>query len=1264
MGWKFTLSFFAVCLLFSWQLNGQDCGTSFVDSGGANGNYFNNESQSWTFCPDEAGDLVTLNFSVVEVESCCDVLAIYNGADTSTPLEFDLESPEAFTSSSADGCLTVTWSSDGSVVFAGWAANITCAPPPPCPNPENLSLVNATSSGAIIEWDQVGNVSLWDIEVVPSGMAPAGTPTITDIAASPYTWEGGDSGTSYDLYLRGHCDEEGLFTNWVGPLVFTTNPACGDSFYDTGGPNGTYQNNEFETWTFCPDNPGDLVTLNFISVSVETCCDEIAIYDGSDTSTPLETDLENPASFSSTTEDGCLTVTFDSDGSVIFDGWEAIISCAPAPPCPNPTMLSVLNTTTTGAVIEWNQVGDVTVWDMEIIPAGALPTGIPNATEIMASPYTWDQGESATEYDAYIRGRCETEGEFTNWVGPITFRTAPACGDLFYDTGGPDNPYQVNEDLEWVICPEEAGDQVTLAFLSVEIDPFWGQLGIYNGTGSGTAWSADLESPDIFTSNAEDGCLTVTWTSGPFNPLAGWTALVSCNPAPACPNPVELFVTDITSSGATLNWTEFGDSESWNIEVVPIGTIPTGIPTVANVTSTSYVWDEGESGTEYQFLVQSNCLEGGETSNWTGPVLFATIPGCGDSFFDSGGPNGAYDNGEAESWVFCPDNAGDVVVLDFTFVDTEANFDFLAVYDGSDTSTPFDLELQAPATFVSTTDDGCLSVTFSSDGSVTREGWEAFILCTPCPPVFPQDVSTVNIAAITADALVTTNATEGSLSVEVGLPGFMPGTGTTFNQPAPLLTMSGLIENTTYEYYLIYSCDDGGEGPVLGPYTFTTLFENDLGITGLASPSNDCGIDGFETISIDITNFGGNPQTLFPINYSVNGAPSGISQPQDGFYTGIVSRDSTEEFTFDLEYDFSEPGEYVIEVWTEMMDDSDTSNDTFSITIYNFVPPLYEDFEAGIVPVYFEASPNSFVAPMGDHNAPSSVLSAAFDFESTDPLWLDFPGIGPILGSDTLYFDYRYVNFFDPSSGAILAPNDSLKVMVSTDCGMTYDTISAITGITHVPTAEMTQVAVSLEDYEGLNIKIRMEGTFGIGFNRYFLDIDNINLYRCIGLDLEADVVGAMPGMDDGQVTLTPVGGVGPYEYLWEDGNTEATRNNLALGNYSVSVTDRFGCTGEAIVTVDVFVSSEELPEIVSNIVLAPNPTSSQSIVRANFTSTVDAQVEVVNVLGQTVWRSSVLERINQLEQQIDLSGQANGIYMVRIHADNQIVSRRLLKAD
>jgi len=53
-------------------------------------------------------------------------------------------------------------------------------------------------------------------------------------------------------------------------------------------------------------------------------------------------------------------------------------------------------------------------------------------------------------------------------------------------------------------------------------------------------------------------------------------------------------------------------------------------------------------------------------------------------------------------------------------------------------------------------------------------------------------------------------------------------------------------------------------------------------------------------------------------------------------------------------------------------------------------------------------------------------------------------------------------------------------------------------------------------------------------------------------------------GANDGTITVLPNGGAGGYSYLWSNGATTATAENLAAGTYTVTVTDENGCSATA----------------------------------------------------------------------------------------------------
>ncbi len=110
--------------------------------------------------------------------------------------------------------------------------------------------------------------------------------------------------------------------------------ACSGTLYDTGGSSGAYSNNETITETYC-SNSSNCISVTFNTFSTESCCDDLTIYDGPTTGSPLigvyaGTSLAGQTIQSTT---GCLTFVWDSDFSNTSAGWDATISCSACPTC-------------------------------------------------------------------------------------------------------------------------------------------------------------------------------------------------------------------------------------------------------------------------------------------------------------------------------------------------------------------------------------------------------------------------------------------------------------------------------------------------------------------------------------------------------------------------------------------------------------------------------------------------------------------------------------------------------------------------------------------------------------------------------------------------------------------------------------------------------------------------------------------------------------------------------------------------------------------
>lgn len=169
------------------------------------------------------------------------------------------------------------------------------------------------------------------------------------------------------------------------------------------------------------------------------------------------------------------------------------------------------------------------------------------------------------------------------------------------------------------------------------------------------------------------------------------------------------------------------------------------------------------------------------------------------------------------------------------------------------------------------------------------------------------------------------------------------GTDTTYR-------IRNLEADSRYSFWIDAICRTTDDTTALrGPFEVITQKRRDLGVTRLAAPLTACDLSS-ERVTIGITNFGGEPQAFFNVDYTINGSPSGLSRPADGIYTGVVGVDSTELFTFDTRALMFDPGTYEFRVWTALEGDEDNSNDTMTFTVVHQLQttefPYFENFEA------------------------------------------------------------------------------------------------------------------------------------------------------------------------------------------------------------------------------------------------------------------------------------------------------------------------------
>ncbi len=421
-----------------------------------------------------------------------------------------------------------------------------------------------------------------------------------------------------------------------------------------------------------------------------------------------------------------------------------------------------------------------------------------------------------------------------------------------------------------------------------------------------------------------------------------------------------------------------------------------------------------------------------------------------------------------------------------------------------------------------------------------------------------------------------------------------------------------------------------------------------------------CGIPE-DRVSIQVYNAGIDTLTRFNINYQINGGTI-FREAIDS----ILVPGTSKTFQFQTPFNSSDSGNYTITAWTSDAEDAVAISDTTHFTFVVDPPlalPLIEDFEDGEVEEGWLALAGvpAIYAP-GDHNNDSYILADNMWFGNSE---LEFitANYGPIHAEDSLSFDYRFT-FWEEGTIPLELDGDQLEIGISTDCGQTFTPIWFISEFNHAPTADFTNVKISLSEYAGSSVRFRVFLQRGGG--DYWFDMDNIAILSCPeNLGLSAVVTHlSSPEAQDGSIKITPIRGAGHYTYEWVgDTATTDSISNLSSGIYKVIVTDTIvSCIDSLEVEVGFFTAIKK-PETIKSIHIFPNPATSLIHIELALQSAMSIDIQVLNAVGQVLLRDHP-SKTQKTTRTLNIEDFAPGIYFIKIQIGETVFVKKWVKAD
>ena len=542
------------------------------------------------------GSPLQMVFNAGTIEGCCDDIAIYDGTDNTGTLVYSGNNGgdlTGLTVLSTGASLFMEINSDGSVQCVGsttytpwdWDVDcLTCTPPT-----ATFTVIDVCPAGFNVE------INITDLGTSGSYEVTDGTDTLATAGAG-VTTVGPFTGT-VDITLKHErdntCDltETGL-TLAPCPIEVT----CGMPTNSTY----CYTANDASTFTYVSSDGVSPLVLAFNAGTIENCCDDIFIYDGTDATGTLLFSGANGGDLtglSVTSTGASLFLVVDSDGSIQCDGsttyveWDWDVNCLT---CMVPTAtFTAVDACPAGFNVEVNitDLGDATTVDISdgtTVLAAGVGLGVTSV------------GPFPSDIPVDITIVHDTDNVCDTTAIGLVFSCPLTCGSVFYDTGGPTGTYAANESETWVICPTVAGEMVSLIFNSFEVEGrgdgnCWDAMKIYDGmdatapimsSTAGNCWQNAADGTEYpggslgtpVTATNAMGCLYIEFTSDGSGQFAGWEADVVCVPAASACGSSNVSLATTSAIGSTPDcqsgsWTYYGDGTNvyFAMEKYPAG---------------------------------------------------------------------------------------------------------------------------------------------------------------------------------------------------------------------------------------------------------------------------------------------------------------------------------------------------------------------------------------------------------------------------------------------------------------------------------------------------------------------------------------------------------------------------------------------------------------------------------------------------------------------------------------------------------------------
>lgn len=425
----------------------------------------------------------------------------------------------------------------------------------------------------------------------------------------------------------------------------------------------------------------------------------------------------------------------------------------------------------------------------------------------------------------------------------------------------------------------------------------------------------------------------------------------------------------------------------------------------------------------------------------------------------------------------------------------------------------------------------------------------------------------------------------------------------------------------------------------------------DAAVTNIVSPSTTgCTLSAADSVTITIANIGTSALSNFDVSYSIDGGA-----PITETVLNIILPDSTFDYTFATTADLSAVATYNILAYTSVIGDGGIWNDTSFSGAISLNPISTLPFTMG-----FETTDDLSGWLLNDVNDDGAswftIINTAFAHTGDGSIalnpsllaqddWLFTPCVDLVSGTN-----YSLSFFYASGTGS-----ESLKVSIGNTANADSMTTDLVT---------LSDFTDTLYSQRTANFTVPSNGLYHFGFNAFsianqsFIVMDDINLGLAVVPAADFSFTGSPTvQFTDGSTNF-------PTSWLWNfgDGTTNITQNPSHIyadkdSSYTVclKVTNIAGSDSicKTVTVTETGLMKNTLDGFVK---FYPNPSTGKFIIHSSIDK---LQIEIYNILGEEILKSE----IQNPKSEIDLSAQPNGVYFIKLKANGETTTQKIVIA-